>query len=41
LKIGSRFLPRLAWTRILLFYASHHSWDDRCEISHSAFFPLI
>jgi hypothetical protein len=29
LEIGSHFLPKLAWTLILLFYASHYTWDDR------------
>jgi hypothetical protein len=24
------FLPRSAWTIILLFYISYHSWVDRC-----------
>jgi hypothetical protein len=30
LEIGGCFLPRPAWTMLLLFYASYHSWDDRC-----------
>jgi hypothetical protein len=25
---------------IFLFYASCHSWDDRCASSHPVFFPL-
>jgi hypothetical protein len=29
LETGSYFLPRQAWTLILLFYTSHCSWDDR------------
>jgi hypothetical protein len=29
LEIGSCFLPKLAWTTILLFYASYCRWDDR------------
>jgi hypothetical protein len=29
LDMGSRFLPKPAWTRILLYYASHLAWDNR------------
>jgi hypothetical protein len=29
LEIECCFLPRLAWTAVLLFYASCHCWDDR------------
>jgi hypothetical protein len=38
LKIVSCFFPRLAWTLILLFYTSCHSWDDRCMPPHPTFF---
>jgi hypothetical protein len=37
LEIGSPFLSMLAWIAILLFYASHCWWDDRCTPSHSTF----
>jgi hypothetical protein len=30
LEIASWFLPILSWTTIILFYTSHHCWDDRC-----------
>jgi hypothetical protein len=33
-------LPRPAWTKILLFYASHWSWDDRCAPLGLNFFLL-
>jgi hypothetical protein len=36
LEIGSCFLPRSAWNAILLFYTSHHHWDDRCTSPHPA-----
>jgi hypothetical protein len=29
LEIGSYFLPRQAWTMVLLVYASCHCWNDR------------
>jgi hypothetical protein len=29
LETGSCFLPRSAWTTILLFYTSHNHWGDR------------
>jgi hypothetical protein len=29
LETGSCSVPMLAWTVILLFYTSHHSWNDR------------
>jgi hypothetical protein len=35
LEIGYGFLPRPAWTPILL-YASRHCWDDRCVPPHPA-----
>jgi hypothetical protein len=34
---GSHFLPRVAWTVVLLFYTSCHSWDD----SHVLLCPAI
>jgi hypothetical protein len=37
LEIGSHFLPRLAWTTILLFHTIHHHWYDRYIPSHAAF----
>jgi hypothetical protein len=37
LEIGSHLLPRSTWTTIL-FYTSHHHWDDRCILPHPAFF---
>jgi hypothetical protein len=37
LEIGSFFLSKPAWTYIL-FYTSHHHWDDRCMPPSSAFF---
>jgi hypothetical protein len=37
LKIRSCFLPKGAWTAILLFYASHHHWDDRHASPSPAF----
>jgi hypothetical protein len=37
LEIGSHFLPRSAWTPILLFYASCHCWDDKRAITPSFF----
>jgi hypothetical protein len=40
LEIGSHFSPRWAWTMNLLFYASHHSWDDRCIALYPPFFLL-
>jgi hypothetical protein len=36
LEIKSPCLPRLAWTLILVFYTTHHSWDD--TTTHSFFF---
>jgi hypothetical protein len=39
LEIGSRFLPRLAWTTVLLFYTSCHGWDDGGVPPCSALFP--
>jgi hypothetical protein len=38
LEIGSCFLPRLAWTTILLLYASCYSWDVRHVSPHPTFF---
>jgi hypothetical protein len=38
LEMGSHFLPRLAWTVVLLFWASCHSWDDRRLPPHPALF---
>jgi hypothetical protein len=26
---GNSVFPRLVWTTVLLYWASHHSWDDR------------
>jgi hypothetical protein len=40
LGIESCFLPRLTWTSILLFYASHPIWDDRHVPPHPGFSPL-
>jgi hypothetical protein len=40
LEIGCQFLPRRACTTTLLFYTSHHSWDDRQAPPQAAFFPL-
>jgi hypothetical protein len=37
LEIESSSLPKLAWTSILLFCASYHSWDDRCTPPYPAF----
>jgi hypothetical protein len=36
-EIKFHFVPRPAWTMILLFYASHHSWDDSCATIPSCF----
>jgi hypothetical protein len=38
LEIGSCFLPRPAWTSILLFYISQGSCDDRCVSPCPTFF---
>jgi hypothetical protein len=38
LEIGSHFLPRMAWTVVLLFYACPHSWEDRSVLPLPAFF---
>jgi hypothetical protein len=41
LETGSCFWPRPVWTTILLFSASHCSWDDRCaSITMPSFFLL-
>jgi hypothetical protein len=40
LEIDYCFLPKPIWTVILLFYASHCSWDERHMPPHPAFFPL-
>jgi hypothetical protein len=40
LKMESRFLPRLAWTKILSFQAFCCSWDDRCTPPCSAFLSI-
>jgi hypothetical protein len=37
LEIRSWFLPRPAWTMILLFYASCHCWNDKNMPPHSTF----
>jgi hypothetical protein len=37
LVMGSCFLLRPSWTMIL-FYASHYSWDDRHAPTYPAFF---
>jgi hypothetical protein len=41
LEIGSCFLLSQSWTEFLLFYASHHSWDDRQENHHAQLFFLL
>jgi hypothetical protein len=40
-KGGSHFLPRPAWTMILLFYSFYHCWDDRHAPPHPAFLLLL
>jgi hypothetical protein len=38
LETESRFLPRLAWSVVLRFYASHCNWDDKWAPPHPAVF---
>jgi hypothetical protein len=39
-EIGSCCLPRPAWTAILLFYASYHSWNYRHMLPCPGFFLI-
>jgi hypothetical protein len=40
LEIESHFCLRQAWTAILVFYSSHHHWNDRCVPPHLDFIGL-